>query len=380
MSRIKILLVAVIFFAVTLNPFYSAYAQRQLSENAQISVLTCDTGNELYSLFGHTAIRINDPANGIDVVFNYGMFDFRTPNFYLKFIKGDLQYFVSTSSFEDFYADYLYNHRAVYEQQLNLTLVQKQKLFDELVQVLSSQDRYYTYKFIDRNCTTMVVDRVNANINGHLSLKVKDSGLTNRRILYGYLSDHFYENLGINIMFGAKTDKDFYKLYLPLQLMESISISTNNGKPLTNATKIVNPKTEESAAFSLWNNWYTYVLFLLVVIMINRRSIYLTWFIVMGALGVFLFAVGFYSLHEELDLNYNILLFNPLFFVLVYFALRDKLKWAVKMVYVCLAILLIYTIVLIPKVHFVMFLPIILTNSILLGRMLLKYKKALKGL
>ena len=107
MSRIKILLVAVIFFAVTLNPFYSAYARRQLSENAQISVLTCDTGNELYSLFGHTAIRINDPANGIDVVFNYGMFDFRTPNFYLKFIKGDLQYFVSTSSFEDFYADYL---------------------------------------------------------------------------------------------------------------------------------------------------------------------------------------------------------------------------------------------------------------------------------
>ena len=66
----------------------------KLSENAQISVITCGSGNEMYSIFGHTAIRVKDNLSNLDVVFNYGMFDFNTPNFYVKFLKGDLLYSV----------------------------------------------------------------------------------------------------------------------------------------------------------------------------------------------------------------------------------------------------------------------------------------------
>src|SRR5690606_36976175 len=78
----------------------------KLSENAEVSILTCGLGNEMYSLFGHTAIRIADPEQNFDVVYNYGAFDFNMPNFFAKFSKGDLQYFVTSDSFEDFIYSY----------------------------------------------------------------------------------------------------------------------------------------------------------------------------------------------------------------------------------------------------------------------------------
>ena len=139
----------------------AAFAQQTLSDNAKVSVLTCGKGNELYSLYGHTAVRISDPSSGLDMVYNYGTFDFSTPNFGLKFVKGDLQYFVSTSSFRDFLENYDYEQRSVLEQVLDLPQSKKQELFDRLNRVLSSSERYYTYKFIDRNCTTKVADLLN---------------------------------------------------------------------------------------------------------------------------------------------------------------------------------------------------------------------------
>ena len=57
-----------------------------LSDKAEISVLTCSPGKELYSLFGHTAIRVHDPEQDLDVVFNYGTFDFDTPTPAIGFI------------------------------------------------------------------------------------------------------------------------------------------------------------------------------------------------------------------------------------------------------------------------------------------------------
>ena len=122
-----------------------------LSENTEVSILTCGTGSEIYSLFGHTAIRIKDTENQIDEVYNYGTFDFSTPNFYLKFVKGDLQYLETSCTFEEFFQEYLYEKRSVEEQVLNISTKQKQALFDYLNASLQSEERFYTYKFIDKN-------------------------------------------------------------------------------------------------------------------------------------------------------------------------------------------------------------------------------------
>ena len=356
--------------------FQTALAQeRALSENAVLSVLTCDTGNELYSLFGHTAIRVSDPINGIDIVYNYGAFDFRTPNFYLKFIKGDMKYFVTTDTYEDFIAEYLYENRGVYEQKLNLTAAQKQQLFDRLEAVLHSQGRFYTYKFVDRNCTTMVVDQVERTIRHPLSLKVDGYGIANRKILYDYQHDHFYENLGINIMFGAKTDREFYKIYLPLQFLESLEKSTNNGHPLAEKAQIVNPKRNGSTPFSWWNNYFTYVIFVAFFALVNKPSFYLSWLIFSGLLGIFLIWAGFYSLHEELALNYNVLLFNPVFLLLALFCLKGNNRNLIRNTAYCCGILLFfYTAWMLNKAHFLMFLPMILANAAILWRIARKAK------
>src|SRR4030095_84801 len=131
-----------IFFCI----FNSFGQQKTLSKDAFISILSCDSGSELYSLFGHTGIRVSDPANFIDVVYNYGAFDFSTPNFYLKFTKGDLQYFITTNTYDEFLYEYRYLQRGVYEQKLNLSPVQKQSIANELQLSLLPENRFYTYK------------------------------------------------------------------------------------------------------------------------------------------------------------------------------------------------------------------------------------------
>ena len=177
------------FFLIgTLTSFGQAII---LSENARASVITCDTGNESYSLFGHTAIRITDLENNLDVVYNYGAFDFRTPNFVAKFAKGDLQYFAVANSFSDFMRQYTYEERSVFEQELIIPLAYKQKLFDNLTAVLASSESYYTYKFIDKNCTSMVVDMLNKTLGAQIIKKDFDTDKTYRSILFPYF-DSFY--------------------------------------------------------------------------------------------------------------------------------------------------------------------------------------------
>ncbi len=354
----------------------SVFAQKTiLSDKAEISVLTCASGNELYSLFGHTAIRVSDPANHVDVVYNFGAFDFATPNFYLKFIKGDLRYFVVTGSYNDFLEEYVYLQRSVYEQRLNLMPIQKQFVYDRLEEILNSDEKFYTYKFIDRNCTTLVADVLTSTIGSPMSMKIKDAGKTNRRILYGYIQDHFYENLGISIMFGAKTDVDIYKVYLPLQLMESITKTANKGIPLTSYTQtVVEAKPNAASSFSWWNNFYTYSLFLLCIALINKKLVYLTYLFMVGLFGIFLCCVGFYSYHEELAQNYNILLFSPLLLPLTLAIIRKNVKWTRNILYTSIGLLVIYIVYMLNKPHFLLLLPVIGVHAILFTKIYFELK------
>src|SRR5690554_6590975 len=87
-----------------------------LSERAEVSLLTCSAGEELYSIFGHSAIRVNDPESGVDWVFNYGVFDFNDPNFYPNFVRGKLNYMLAVSSYKNFERAYIFEDRSIYEQ------------------------------------------------------------------------------------------------------------------------------------------------------------------------------------------------------------------------------------------------------------------------
>ena len=317
----------------------------------------------MYSLYGHTALRIDDPINHIDVVYNYGSFDFSTPNFYGKFVKGDLEYYVSTSSFEEFNYSYVYDNRDIFEQKLNLTHEQKQKIFTELVHVLSSEKRFYTYKFIDRNCTTMVRDVINNVLTEPISTKVPDTEKNYRQILYDYQTDKFYENLGINLIFGAKTDRQSDQLFLPIELLQGIEKTKINGKPLSDSTITVFKSQNVKAEKPLWNNFYTFAFVMLIIVFLafKKRGFALTYLTIIGLLGLFFTLVGLYSLHQEVLWNYNVLVLSPLYIPLVFFALRKNSLWINRIVLLSFGLIAVYTIYMLNKAHLIMMLPFVVT-------------------
>jgi len=361
-----------LFLFLTINV---SFAQNLLlSKEARVSVLTCGTGNESYSLFGHTAIRITDPFNNIDVVYNYGAFDFNTPNFVLKFIKGDLQYFAVAHSYTDFINEYQYEKRSVYEQELNIPFTLKQKLFDNLNTSLASGESHYTYKFIDKNCTSMVVDIINKTLDTIAIVKNADTDITYRTILFPYFDNHFYEKLGTSIIFGKKVDALGTQIFLPFELQKSLKKVFYKNQPLAKENKTILEFSKEVTQ-SWWNNIYTYLLFLGCIIALNKKPVAAFYLTIMALLGLFFVFAGFYSFHKELEYNYNVLLFNPTLLSLLYFYHTKNNKWLYNLTIFNLLSLAIYLVIMINKAHLLIVLPLVITSAVLLVRLAIQNSK-----
>ena len=360
-----------LFLVGTLSSFGQAIV---LSEKARASVITCDTGNESYSLFGHTAIRITDLENNLDVVYNYGAFDFRTPNFVAKFAKGDLQYFAVANTFSDFMSQYTYEQRSVFEQELMIPPAYKQKLFDNLTAVLASSESYYTYKFIDKNCTSMVVDILNKTLESKVITKDFDTDKTYRSILFPYFDNFFYEKLGTSIIFGTKVDDYSNHIFLPFELHKGLQQTQFNNQLLCKESKTL-LEFKKQVPNSWWNNIYTYLTFLGIILVLDKKYIDVFYILVMGLLGVFFATVGFYSYHQELANNYNVLLFNPTLLVLLYFMVVKNKKWIINLAVFNMVIIGVYLIVMIHKAHLLIVLPLMLTSLFILAKITFKNSK-----
>jgi len=368
-------LLKIIVFLLLLTASETSVGQNGiLSKNARVSIITCDTGNESYSLFGHTAIRITDLEKDLDVVFNYGAFDFATPNFVAKFAKGDLQYFAVANAFSDFMNQYAYEKRSVYEQELIIPQAKKQKLLDNLTATLSSSESYYTYKFIDKNCTSMVVAILNKTLESDVITKKIDTNKTYRSILYPYFNGSFYEKLGTSIIFGKKVDEYGTRLFLPLELHKSLKMIQFENHLLCKESKTILEFKKETPS-SWWDNFYTYTFLLALIVLINKKSIDILYFSIMGLLGLFFAFMGFYSFHEELAYNYNVLLFNPLLLVLVCFYYRKNNKWIINLSIANLLLLVVYTLFMLNKIHLQIVLPIVLTSVIVLVKIIISESK-----
>ncbi len=355
------------FLFLFLSLTQMSLGQNILSENAQVSILTVGTANESHTLYGHTGLRVKDQNRAIDIVYNFGYFDFDTPYFLAKFVKGDLQYFVATNSYASFVENYRQENRSVYEQTLDLTLSQKQQLFDNLNRILFSNERFYTYKFIDRNCTTMVIDEVNKVLGGKIIDTKKPVDETYREILNPYLSKNFYQQLGVNIIFGNKTDQSAEKLFLPLELLEVLRTTKFNGKLLTTNTEILF-EAQPIDSKSIWNNPITYAIPVLSVVILRKKHLTAFFFMLLGIFGVFLSSVGFYSLHEEVLANYNILLFNPIHILTAVFLLRNKQKSLKLTAIIALICFVIYLAIVFTRDQFWLLFPIMLTAGYFLFR------------
>src|SRR5690606_22569898 len=139
----------------------------KLSPRAEISIITCGPGEELYSSFGHSAFRVKDPALKLDFAYNYGTFDFNKPNFYIKFAQGKLLYELSVSYFEDFVYNYKIEGRWVKEQVLNLSQDEKNQLFNFLNINAQPENKEYLYDFFFDNCSTKIRDVLEEVLNNN---------------------------------------------------------------------------------------------------------------------------------------------------------------------------------------------------------------------
>ncbi|WP_207515531.1 Lnb N-terminal periplasmic domain-containing protein [Longitalea luteola] len=209
------------------------------SSHLRISLLTCSPGAELYSTFGHTAIRVRDSANGVDMVYNYGTFDDRDPNFYLKFTRGIMLYALSNYSYQDFLREYSYEQRSVIEQELVLTGEQKQRLNTALQENAKEENRYYNYYFHTDNCTTRARDMIAQKTGAQIVFNniLPEKRPTYRNLIHTYLdkANQDWSKFGIDMALGNNLDEKVTNeqaMFLPDYLMKGFDAATADGHPL----------------------------------------------------------------------------------------------------------------------------------------------------
>ena len=213
----------------------AAHAQPD-SSRLRISLLTVGPGHEeIYEPFGHTGIRITDSVSGTDVVYNYGSFNYSEPNFELKFMRGKLLYYISVSSFPDFVEEYVYTHRRVEEQVLQLGGAEKKEIYAFLEYNLQPEHRHYKYDFLFDNCATRIRDIFPRTFGSRFRFGATlppDSRLTFRQIINRYLYVEHFTRFGINLLLGTRVDKVMNNeevMFLPDYLRNGIGNATVSG-------------------------------------------------------------------------------------------------------------------------------------------------------
>ncbi|MDR1169308.1 MAG: DUF4105 domain-containing protein [Prevotellaceae bacterium] len=306
----------------------------RLSDSAFISLLTCDAIDDMaYTLYGHTAVRVNDCVKGLDYVYNYGIFDFSSPNFLYRFARGELNYKLGLSSFEDFLEEYSSRKSGVTEQILNLTGEEKQKIFDALRINHLPENRTYLYSFLLDNCSTRPRILFENNISGTVEYPEILPPATFRTIIHHCNRNHRWLTFGIDLALGAPLDSIIGQnpqLFLPKNLMLVFSqakIVQANGavRDLVSETRqlapgypVIDEPLDSSPTVVLW-------LFVIPVLAASLwelrckkhfRLFDSVLFFGYGLAGCMLFFLGFISIHPVVYPNFSIIWANPLLLVL----------------------------------------------------------------
>ena len=331
-----------------------------LSELARISVLNFGPGSEVYAIWGHTAIRVNDPANQIDKVYNYGTFDFDTPNFTLKFIRGKLDYTLSIQRYRNVIAAYRRENRSISEQYLDLTREEANRLYELLEENYKEENRYYKYDFLYDNCATRPVEIIRKSISRPVVFNPGDSVKTYRNILDEHLGHDPWLDFGIDLIIGVRADtrigpeqQMFMPVYINRYFRTALKDSLNQ-VPLVREERILSdsPGPERTDLPTPASPFYVLLLLLVaesVRFIYGQRKgkIFLPWWdhlwFILASLGslVVLF-MWFGTDHIPTKNNWNLWWLSPVFFfTLPPFPKRIRI-WAAKSGFLILLAFLIF--------------------------------------
>lgn len=324
----------------------------------RISLLTCSPGEELYSTFGHSAMRVIDKSSNLDIVYNYGTFEFG-PDFYSKFVRGKLNYFLSIQDFPSFVSDYQEEKRSIIEQELQLTCEEKKQLFNALQ--INSQDanKYYKYDFLFDNCTTRLRDIVAKNSHTLVFKNILPEQIpTFRNHLYEYLNSgkEYWSKFGIDILLGSRLDKKMTNeqaMFLPGYLLKGFDSASINNIALVKSKKTILafPPLENNDAWIRPEIIFSILLILIGVLQFVKKKTttailiafdYL-FFAILGILGVLLLFMWFGTDHLVCSNNCNLLWALPTHLLIV-FAMHKRKAWVSKYFQVVFIVTLLLTI------------------------------------
>lgn len=327
------------FFIFHFSP--PTYAQND-SCHIRISLLTCTPGADLYSTFGHSALRVTDTVSNSDIVYNYGTFNFEEPGFYTKFIRGKLLYYLSTEDLISFAHIYKEDNRGITEQVLNLTCSEKRK-FTELLQInMLPKNRGYKYDFLFDNCTTRLRDLLEKAADSSVRFGEVVKGQKRfRELIYEYLdsNDQQWSKLGIDALLGAKTDAvmdNRQVMFLPDYLMRSFDSSHIGNKPVVQLKQNLYELNIQKRQTNIFTDplflFWSLLILIIVLSFIKNISVqqFLPgfdgfFFFLTGMAGLLMLIMWFATEHLMTKNNYNLLWAWPTHAIAAFYMYSKKL-------------------------------------------------------
>ena len=340
-----------IIFAFTLIFFSFKIYANELEDKSRykISILSIGEGPSLVDAFGHTAIRIKDAELKNDVVFNFGVYDFNSPNFYSNFVKGRPEYKLAIQNYSNLIQNYIRQKRYIVEHQLNLDQNSTKIIIDLLVEKLN--DPYYIYDYFRDNCTTRAADIVIDKTNN----KFKDDKLeseailTYRDLIHRKINENSWAALGIDLCLGAIIDKKINTretFFLPENLMNYLDLYEGD---IIKRNIIYSPESEISYRENLPSPLLINLILSLIIAAITifnfksnkwNKSLDSLIFLISGSIGILIIYLWFFSNHFAGAQNFNFLWAFPLNFALIFAIYKNKIpNWSIG--YIKLLIILI---------------------------------------
>lgn len=350
--------------------------------NIKISLLTCGPGEELYSVFGHTAIRVKDNRT-FDIIYNYGTFDFDDPNFYSNFVKGKLDYFVSAQEYHKFIYEYQVENRSVIEQDFNLSCEEKERLFTALRVNAREENKYYKYQYLFDNCSTRPRDIIVKSFHDSVNFKniLPHPSPTYRGLIHEYLENGklYWSKFGIDLLLASRIDRkvsNMEAMFLPDYLMKGFDSATiKNNNVVANKKVLLRsiPRHDKSGS---WFTPFVFTIGLLIVGLtlsfvrsswsVNAINVFdIAYFLILGLTGCFMLFMWFGTDHELCGDNYNILWALPTHIVIPFFLQRKKPF--LQKYFLCSAIvstLILISLPFLPQEMNAAFIPLILLSAI----------------
>ena len=339
-----------------------------------MSLLTCAPGSEIYSLFGHTALRYENPAKGEDWVFNYGLFSFDTPNFVYRFVKGETDYQLGVIPYRYFEGEYAMRGSSVYQQELNLTDKEKENVIRLLRENYLPANRVYRYNYFYDNCTTRARDKVEQGIEGKVVYPESEKMCSFRSIVREYTAGHEWSAFGIDLCLGSEADEPIderKQMFSPFYMLEyargAMIHRADTIVPFVKEEKLlldfstkdedVFEKDEDVFLPSPWTCaliWWV-LTFVVTALGIKNGKVYWLWDILLfgaqGLAGCIIAFLFFFSIHPTVGSNWLLMILNPLPLLYMPLMIYKAIKGKTDVFHVINTMVLLLFIILMPIVQ-----------------------------